>query len=251
MKDTIKAIIVDDEALARENLELTLKENCPDVFIIGKAGSVAEAKTLIENLEPNLVFLDIEMPEENGFSLLEQLDQINFDLIFATAHDQYAIKAIKYSALDYILKPIDGDELKSAIKKVKHRRTLANPEIDRQIQSLLENINKPESFTKIAFPVFDGVEYVNVEDIMYCQSDRNYTIIQIKDRDQLVISKTLSDVQALLPEEHFLRLHKSYLVNQNFITKYVKTLGSFVVMEDGAEITVSRRRKSEIDALFK
>lgn len=246
----IRAIVVDDELKGQKNLEFFLSSYCPQVEIVGIAGNAKDAFKLINDQKPNLLFLDIEMPQENGFQLLEKFDDINFEIIFTTAYDQYAIQAIKYAALDYILKPIDVDELEEAVKKVEKKFTKNDNHsevfMNDQIKALLNNIEEKQT-KKIAIPVAEGLELIEIDSIIRCQSSSNYTHIFLNNKKRITVPKTLSDIEKQLPENIFIRSHKSHLVNKNYVTKYIKNDGSYLVLEDETSVEVSRRKRQEIE----
>jgi two-component system LytT family response regulator len=230
----------------RENL---LKE-FPNIEIVAIVNSISLAQEAIKNLQPQLVFLDIEMPGGTGFELLENFNPINFDIIFTTAYDQYAIKAIKYSALDYLLKPIDPTELKEAINRFsskKHDQNLIN----NQFKTLLNNIGGETSHQKIAIPDGEGISFVKIADITHFQSDGSYTYMHlVGNKKPTLISKPIGDYQEMLENESFIRVHRSHLINIQYVDKYVKGDGGYTIMSDGTKIEVSRRKKADfIEAL--
>jgi two-component system LytT family response regulator len=218
-----------------------LERNCPEVEILAVCGSGADALKEISIQKPQLVFLDIEMPHMNGFELLEKLPLINFELIFTTSYDQYAIKAIRFSALDYLLKPIDRLDLLKAIQKVVQRQ---QPLLPQQLEILLQRLHQPVTpIQKIALPTMEGLQMIQVESIIYCSSDSNYTNLLLKNKQKLIASRTLKEVEEMLEPYNFIRVHHSFLVNHNEIVKYVKGEGGYLVMSNGASIDVSRSRK--------
>ena len=239
-----KVIIVDDEKGCRDTLQ-NLLENFLEIQIVAQATSVVEAENLINQLQPQLVFLDIEMPGGNGFELLEKFPDINFDIIFTTAFDQYAIKAIKYSALDYLLKPIDPDELKSAINRFstkKHDQNLIN----NQFKTLLSNISEESSHQKIAVPDGEGINFVKIKNIIRFQSEGSYTYMYTTEHPKpVLISKPMGEYQEMLINERFSRVHRSHLINLTHVTKYVKSDGGYAVMSDGTKVEVARRKKAD------
>src|SRR6476620_4980648 len=237
----IKAIIIDDEMHCRKTLSILLKEYCPDVQLIEQCENGESGVESIKKLKPDLVFLDIEMPRMNGFEILEQFPEIPFTVIFTTGYDQYAIKAFRFSALDYLLKPIDHEELKKAVEKVEKS---ISPPLTQQLEILLHKINhQAPSINKIALPTMDGLQMMPVDSIISCASDRNYTSILLKDNRKIVVSKILKELEEMLEEYSFLRVHHSYIVNLNEISKYVKGEGGYLVMSDGSSVDVSRSRK--------
>ncbi len=243
----IKAILVDDEVHCLDTLSILLQEYCPQVQILERCRSVDAALQAIKKWNPQLVFLDIEMPGKNGFELLEQFNEIPFSVIFTTSYDQYAIKALHFSALDYLLKPIDSKELIASVLKVQAQKQLPTAE---QFQMLLTQVQHKESgFKKIAVPTSEGFELVPVEQILRCEADDNYTHIFLKNKSKIIACRTLKEVEEQLHDfSFFIRVHHSYIVNLNEVTKYVRGEGGYVIMSDGSTVNVSRSRK---DALLK
>jgi two-component system LytT family response regulator len=237
----IKAIIVDDEPNCCKTLSILLNRYCPEVEVTGTYYNGIEALQAINTTSPNVVFLDVEMPKMNGFEMLEKLPSVNFHLIFTTSYDQYALKAFRFSAIDYLLKPVDREELQKAVKKVSERFALP---IAEQLQILLQKVNHPGNpVNKIALPTMEGLQMVLVESILYCESDDNYTILILKNNTKLVVSRTLKEVEEMLEEYSFVRVHRSYLVNINEIEKYIKGEGGYLLMTNGAMVDVSRNKK--------
>lgn len=240
----MKAIIVDDEEKSCVTLKNLVERHCPEVEVMQLCGSVEEALAAVRTHSPGLVFLDIEMPFDNGFRLLEMIPEPGFDVIFTTAYDHYAIKAIRFSAMDYLLKPVDVDELKVAVKKAGKRQhgktTPANYEL------LLAALRIKSKTAKIAVPTFDGLQMVNVEDIVKCTADESYTHITLAGGQKLVVSRILKDFDELLCDLNFFRVHNSSLINLIHVRKYVKGDGGYVVMSDGETVEVSRRKKNEL-----
>jgi two-component system LytT family response regulator len=238
----IKAIIIDDELHCINTLIMLLKAYCPGVSVIAECQSPIDGKNAIETLKPDLVFLDIEMPEMNGFKLLEQLNDISFALIFTTGYDQYAIKAIKFSALDYLMKPIDPNELMGAVKKVREQRHLPFAE---QFQMLLKQIyDKNNQFNKLAVPTSDGFELISIDQLMWCNADDNYTHFYLKNKTTITACRNLKEVEELLRGfDYFIRVHHSHIVNLKEVTRYVRGEGGYLVLSDGTSVNVSRTRK--------
>lgn len=236
----IKAIIVDDEPYCCESLGTLLQRYCPQVNVIDICYNGVSALKAIQEDAPQLVFLDVEMPKMNGFDLLEKLDEINFQLIFTTSYDQYAIKAIRYSALDYLLKPIDRDELQKAIQRVVHH--LRNP-LPEQIEMLLNKLRPGTPVSKIAIPTLEGLHMIMVDSVISCTADSNYTILYLKNKQKVIASRTLKEIEEMLEEFSFARVHHSFLVNLNEVEKYIRGEGGYVLMSDGSTIDVSRSRK--------
>ncbi len=239
----LKAIIVEDELSSRETLRNYLNDYCPDVNLIGEAANISEGKKAIELHQPDLVFLDVEMPFGNGFDLLESLDEIHFETIFVTAFSHYAIQAIQHSASNYILKPIDIDELVDAVEKVKKN----GAEKLNTTSVLLENLrNTQKQATKIVLPVLEGLEIIKAEDIVHCEAQDNFTKFFMEDGNTMLICRTLKHYQQILEPLGFLRIHKSHLINIEQIRKYLKGKGGFVLMSNDKELPVSPTRKSDL-----
>jgi two-component system LytT family response regulator len=207
----IRAILIDDEKHCRATLSIQLTKYCPDVLVLGAYGSGEEGLLGIAEHNPDVVFLDVEMPHMNGFEMLQQLQVIPFDIIFTTGYDEYAIKAIRFSALDYLLKPINKDDLRKAIDKV-HNKNRHN--LTEQFKVLLGKLdNKPKILQKIALPTLAGFELVLLNDIVHCQSDSNYTHVVVKNGKRFLVSRTLKEIEEMLDDHRFLRLHHSHIFN--------------------------------------
>jgi two-component system LytT family response regulator len=241
----IKAIIVDDEQRSRETLNGLIDRYCPDVFVIAQATGCKDGIEKAKKFDPDIVFLDIQMPDGSGFNFLEAFDKFNFEVIFTTAHDQYAIMAIKYSALDYLLKPVDPDELKIAINTFLQKKDKG--QINKNIKVLLDNIKSPQNDAKkIILSTSEGMHIVNTDDIIRCESDDYYTNFFFLNGTSLLISKTLKQNEAMLSDFNFIRPHKSHLVNIKYIKSYLKVDGGYILMTDGSKIPVSRRKRESI-----
>jgi two-component system LytT family response regulator len=237
----IKAIIVDDEPYCCDALELLLEKYCPEVKVAETCHSGELALAAIKTLNPQIVFLDIEMPKMSGFEMLEKLPEINFDLIFTTSYDQYAIKAIRFSALDYLLKPVDREELQQAVQKVVSR---SKDQVPQQLKILLQKISQPTvKVQRIALPTMEGLQLIPIDSIVSCSSSSNYTIFHLKDKQKITVSRTLKETEEMLEEHSFIRVHNSFVVNLNEISKYVKGEGGYLVMSDSTTIDVSRSKK--------
>ncbi len=245
----IKAIIVDDEAKSRTTLNSLLSTYCKNVDVLATADSVASAISEIDKHKPDLVFLDIEMPHGNGFTLFEKIPQPDFEVIFTTAYDQYAIKAIKCSALDYLLKPIDGDDLISAVNKIEDKQK--NKAEDKpNFELLLSNISLKGKSAKIAIPTFEGLQMISVEHIVKCTAQDSYTYITLVDGTKHLVSRILKEYDELLSDMNFFRVHHSCLINLAHVVKYMKGDGGYVVMTNGESVEVSRRKKNELLTLL-
>lgn len=237
----ITATIVDDEPDCCESLATLLQRYCAEVKILDICYSAASGLQSIKEHPPQILFLDIEMPFMNGFELLEKLGEVHFELIFTTSYDQYAIKAIRFSALEYLLKPIDREELQQSVQKAIKRNAAPLPQ---QLEMLLEKIKHPAiAINKIAIPTLEGFQLVLAESIIRCESESNYTFLFLKDKRKLIASRNLKDIEEMLEDYAFIRVHNSHLVNINEVEKYVKGEGGYLVMSDGAMVNVSRSRK--------
>jgi two-component system, LytTR family, response regulator len=244
----INAILVDDELHCLETLSILLKEYCPEVQIAEQCSSAQAALAAIKKIKPSVLFLDIEMPGMNGFELLEKIDSINFSIIFTTSYNQYAIKAIRFSALDYLLKPIDCEDLVAAVNKVMR---ITHPPSSEQLNMLMTIIQKGAGFSKVAVPTSEGFELIQANEIVYCEADDNYTYFFLKNKSKIVACRTLKDVEEQLESfSSFIRVHHSFLVNLNEVSKYVRGEGGYLLMSTGSTVNVSRSRKEALLKLF-
>lgn len=239
----LRAVLIDDEENSLGALKEKLLAHCPSIEIIGLCNSAKKGAETIDSLQPDIVFLDIEMPVTNGFVMLQQLRYKNFELIFTTAYDHYAIRAIRYSALDYLVKPIDVEELKAAIARAEEKKNQvhANPQIELLLEQL---VGTKRQFSKIAIATTEGLQFLRVEDILYLEANVNYTHIFCGDK-KYIASRTLKDFEELLPSSVFLRIHNSYIVNKNFVEKYIRGEGGQVVLSNGTVLDVAKRKKAE------
>jgi len=238
----IRAIIIEDEPRNRKFLKDLLMEMNDIISCEGEAATVRDGIHLINEKNPELVFLDVELRGESGFDLLEKLDEINFEIIFTTAYEQYALKAIQLSALDYLLKPINKNELIKSIEKAKKKQE-ANS-LNKNLQVLIQNIrsNNTEQY-QLAISSTDGIEFIHIKDIIYCQSDGPYTIFYLKSGNKIMTSKNLKEYEDLLTPHNFFRVHHSYLINMREIKKYIRGDGGYVKMSNNTDIDVSKRKK--------
>ncbi len=239
----IGAIIVDDEVKSRTTLKSLVERYCDEVDILGMAESVDQAIRLVKQKHPDLVFLDIEMPEKNGFEFLDKTPSGDFDVIFTTAYDSYALKAIKYSAADYLLKPIDIEELVEAVEKV--RQNEKRHQNQDQFHLLLTSLKEAQKPKRIALPTGKGLQFIEIDNIIRLESEGSYTTFFIKDQSKIIASKNLKEYEDLLISHNFIRIHHSHIINVDFIKEYVRGDGNYVVMEDGTTVTISRRKKDE------
>ena len=238
-----KAIIIDDEAKGRLALKQKLADYCPDIEVIAEADNGPEGIFLIEHHKPRVVFLDIEMPRMNGFDMLNEIKEKNFHVIFTTAYDQYAIKAIRFAAFDYLLKPVDIDELKAAVSKI---QDVKHTQVKTQVETLRQNMQQPKSqMHKLAIPALEGLFFYDVSDVVHLEANSNYTNIYFSNKTKIVASKTLKEFEELLPEEFFFRTHHSHIINLNYIKRYIKGDGGQIELQNGNYVDVSRRKKDE------
>lgn len=248
MVTQLKAIIVDDEERARNTLSTLLQEFCPSVSVEATCKNVPEAVEKIKEIQPDLVFLDIEMPEYNGFELFDFIENVNFETIFVTAYDHYAIKAFEVSAIDYLLKPVEIDLLQKAVQKAEKK--IVQPGIKEQV-SILKTAYKGEDVKKIALPLMDGLTFVDLSDIILLAADGAYTNVILKNKSKILVSKRLKFFEDLLENRPvFFRAHRSNLINVNYIRKYLKGKNT-IEMDNGTEVALSRDRKQEFENLLK
>lgn len=239
----ITCMLVDDEPLNLHGLEKMINRYCPDLSIIGKVSTLQEASQLIRSLHPQLVFMDIEMPRGNAFELLDNLGPIQFEIIFVTAYDRFAVKAFKYRALDYLLKPIDIDELKEAVQKAQERIHTPEARLP-QSPSHLRSSDR-YLFSKIGLRTSDGLLFYAIEDILYCSAVRSYTKFVFRKGKSLLVNGNLKEFENLLPNDCFCRVHDSHLVNLNHIMKYYSGKGAYIEMTDGQIIEISLRKRAD------
>lgn len=245
----IKAVIIDDEKNALEVLEMQLHQFCKEVSVIATCNGGKEGVKAIKEMQPDLVFLDIEMPHINGFDVLDQTKNLNYKVIFTTAYDQFAIKAFKFSAIDYLLKPIDIVDLQNAVEKA--QKESLNQNLEDKIKLLVEQYYPQKNRQKVALPVGNMLEFFDVDEIIRVESDSNYSHIFLANQKKITLSKTLKDVEENIKGEPFFRIHQSHLINTNHVEKAVKGENAYVMMRDGTTITVSRNRKEEFFELFR
>ena len=247
----LNAIIVDDEEYCRKSLFYLVEANCPSIYVTGMAKSVDEARELLKTHYVDIVFLDIAMPKENGFELLPDLEKNETSVIFTTAFDEYALRAIKASAIDYLLKPVNIEELKESIQKVfawkalKRNQNLDNQTYTASLKSLTENINSLEDIRKISLPDSQGFKVKDISDITYIEADNNYTRFYFKDAEKMIVAKALKDFEDVLNPDQFVRIHKSTIINLSYLQDYSNKNGLTVRMHDQTELVISRRRSPE------
>lgn len=240
---SLTAIIVDDEKHSRETLTKLIEEFCQETTVLTTANSVAEAIDKIKSNKPDVVFLDIELQSGIGFDILTQIDTINFEVIFTTAYEQYAIQAIKFSSLDYLLKPLGIEELKTAIEKAKKKK---DQEVyKKQLETLIDNLQQQPKFNKICLSTADSVEFINIKDIIYCKANGAYTLFILKNNISLLVSKHLKEYENLLIEQQFMRIHNSFLINLKEVKKFVKSDGGYIMMNNDDIINISKSKKEK------
>ena len=242
MTRQLKTIIVDDEQDAVEFINSIIGEYCTSLIVVGKANNVIQGVAEINEKKPDLVFLDVEMPNGTGFDLLAQFPEKDFDVVFITAFNHYAIKAIKFSAVDYILKPININEFIEAVDRVIKKRTEKTSNSNENLRVLMENI-RTSLPSRLAIPTADGMEYLNPKDIIRIEADRSYSWFFLSGNRKILVSKHLKEFQELLGERSFFRAHNSHLINLKFVRKFIRKEGGYIEMADNTVIPVSRNRK--------
>lgn len=242
----IKTILIDDEARALTSLEKLLSTHCPEIEILGTCRDADEAVEMLQQVQPDLVFLDISMPGKDGFELLESLPGIPFEIIFVTAYNQYMLQAFQFSAVDYILKPVDHRLLVTAVDRAIRR--IEQKSGTQHIETLLHNIKIPDNSRKrkLCIPSLRGFQVLESQDILYCEANSNYTNIHLVNRPGILASKPLLEYETLLQDSGFVRVHKSFLVNLDHIKEYIKGEGGSLILSNGKEVEVSRRKKEEL-----
>jgi two-component system LytT family response regulator len=237
----LKAIIIEDETKARRVLEELVKEYCPEIEIVASVDSVPEGVKAIKKLEPNLVFLDIEMPQYNGFQLFDFIEDVNFEVIFTTAYQEYAIQAFEVSAIAYLLKPIQIEKLVQAIEKVKEKNSQQSKERIQVMKSALGQ----EKVSKVALPISEGFLFVELNDIMYLNAEGAYTTIILRDGRKFLVSRNIKSFEEIFNYSFFFRPHRSYLINLNAVKQFIRQDGGYILMENGDSVSISKEKKEE------
>jgi two-component system LytT family response regulator len=240
----IRSIIIDDEQHCVKALVKDLQQNCSSIEITDSCYSAKDGIMAIKKHQPDLVFLDVEMPWMNGFEMLEILGDITFSIIFTTAHDEFAARAFRISAVDYLLKPIDAADLKSAVQKVEKK--LGEGSYLQHITNLLRNMRQPSIEQKVALPQREGYEFIEVSSIIYCQAEGAYTKVFIQGKKPMLISRILGDVEELLPPEIFQRIHHSTLINVTYVSQFLRSDGGYIVLKNGEKLSVSKAKKEAL-----
>jgi two-component system LytT family response regulator len=238
----LRAVLVDDDESNLSALREKLARHCPEVEVIGSCDNGADGIAMIEEQKPGIVFLDIEMPLMNGFVMLQQLHYRDFALVFVTAYDHYAIKAIRYSALDYLVKPVEIEELKSAVARALANQPNQSSQV--QLEILLEQLHKKQP-QRISIPTNDGLRFLQLDQVVHLEASSNYTYIYLATKQHFLVSRTLKEFEDMLPPEIFIRIHHSTIINKNYVEKYIRGEGGQVLMQDGKVLDVSKRKKAE------
>ena len=246
MNHKLKTVVIDDEQNAVDFIISIISEYCIDLEVSGQANNVSDGVSLIGKVHPDLVLLDVEMPNGSGFDLLSHFPEKDFDVVFITAFNHYAIKAIRFSAVDYILKPININEFIEAIQRVVVKRSKQAPGSDQKLKVLMENLRTPIP-SRLVIPVSDGLEYLNPKDIIRIEADRSYSWFYLTGDRKILVSKNLKEYQDLLGDRSFFRPHNSFLINLRYVKKYVKKEGGYILMTDGSQIPVARSREGGAD----
>ena len=242
---TLRTVLIDDETHSLESLQIEIENNCPELAVLELCRGAEHGIQAIRRHEPDLVFLDIDMPKMNGFEMLEHVADCSFDVIFATAYDEYAVRAIKVSAMDYLLKPVDPEDLKRAVARVVEKRSATDASL--RMDVLLTNLRSAENgFTKLAIPTTEGLELIDTADVIMCEADGSYASIHTSDGTSYLVSRTLKEITEMLDSPSFFRTHQSYLVNLQHANKYVRGSGGHLVMSNGKTAQVARARKEEL-----
>lgn len=244
----IRCVIIDDENNCLEMMEWLMKTYAPNVMIQDMCSSAEKGIEAIHKHRPDVIFLDIEMPRMNGFDMLEQFDKLFFDVVFTTAYDKFAIKAFKYSALNYLLKPVDPDDLAETIRRIEEKKSIPSKE---QLELLFQSVRQVKATAqRIALTTSDGMIFVSTQDIVYCEAESNYSNIVLASGKKIMVSKVLKDIDEALSGPDFFRVHHSFLINLNHIKKFIRGEGGYVIMDNDVSISISRSRRQEFMELF-
>jgi len=239
----LNVVIVEDEKHNRENLKAMLQEVPEGVQVLGEAANKTEAVDLIKATQPDLVLMDIELTEGTGFEVLSELPQSSFDVIFTTAFEHYALKAIKFSSIDYLLKPIDQDELSEAIRKARQKKDSVLRQ--KQLELLLSSLDQKQEQRNICLSTSEGIEFIKTSEILYCEASGSYTHFHLKGNHKLLVSKNLKEYAQLLDDQDYMRVHNSFLINLKEVKRFVKTDGGYILMNNDATIPISNKKRDE------
>ncbi|MNV16604.1 Transcriptional regulatory protein YpdB [compost metagenome] len=246
----LRAVVIEDIETIREEYVALIRQHCPSVNVVGQADSVASGVQLIKQLSPDLVFLDVDMPDGTGFDLLQKLSPVDFKVIFVTGYEDYAVRAFRFSAIDYLLKPLDAFELTEAVKKAEG--SLGQETFNTKLANLFANMERPKDLQKLILKTADRIYSVNVQDIIHCESDKNYTTFYFINDPKLVVSTNLKEYDAILSPHHFFRTHQSHLINMAYFDHYIKANGgNKIVLKNKQVIPLSVRKKDEFLDLLK
>lgn len=240
----IRAVLIDDEPNNLDNLAHLLREYCPALHIVGTATNASDGKALILQTDPDMVFLDIQMPGQSGFDLLRDLQTFDFELIFVTAFDQYAIQAIRFAAVDYLLKPVSPEELRQAVERA--TRNTRHKRRNLQLDNLLQLLQQPREAHRIALASLEETRFVRPADILRCESDNNYSIFYLVSREKLTVSRPIYEFEELLQPYGFVRCHQSHLINPQYVKSWIKKDGGYLLFDDGSRAPVSRAKKEDV-----
>jgi two-component system, LytTR family, response regulator len=239
----LRVVIVEDEIHSRETLKGMLEEFCEGVQIVGMAADVETAVTLIKETTPDLLFLDVELQTGTGFDVLDKVGEVGFDVVFTTAFEQYAVKAIKLSSLDYLLKPIDVEELQLAVEKAKVKN---DDEVQkRKLEILMSNLEPSTGKKRICLATGDSIEFINIPDILYCEANGAYTNFHLSSGTAILVSKNLKEYETILSDQNFMRVHNSFLINLAEVKKFVKSEGGYILMKNNSQISISQKKRDE------
>lgn len=246
----VKAVIIDDEENNIDNLQCILQQYCPQVEVMAVANNAVKGSSIILQYQPDIVFLDIEMPVQNGFELLRSLPEHNFEIIFVTAHEQYGIQAVKFAAIDYLLKPINVEDLKAAVARAVQKRVHIKRNLQLEnLMAILQN-QQPKSEHRIALPTARETRFAKTEEIVRCESSNNYTTFYFTTGEKLIVSKPIYEYENLLADYHFIRCHQSHLVNKKYIKSWVKEDGGYLLLDDKTQIPVARQKREMVKELL-
>ena len=245
----LKAVVIDDiENIRKKNIAI-IKASCPNVSVIGQADSVASGVEVIRQLSPDIVFLDVEMPDGTGFDLLQKLKPINFKVIFITGYEDFAIRAFRFSAIDYLLKPLDAADLVDAVKKAED--SLGKEVFDMKLSNLFSNLERPKDLQKLVLKTSDKIYSVNIQDIVNCESDKNYTTFNFINAPKLIVSTNLKEYETMLSPYNFFRTHQSHLINMAYFDHFIKADGgNTIMMKNKTSVPLSVRKKEEFLVLL-
>jgi two-component system, LytTR family, response regulator len=239
----LRVVIVEDEIHSREALKSLLQEFCKDIDVVGLAGDVNTAVTIINKTTPDLVFLDVELQTGTGFDVLDRVGDIQFEVVFTTAFEQYAVKAIKLSSLDYLLKPIDIEELQRAVEKASVKK---DDEIrKRKLEILMSNLEPSSGIKRICLATGDSMEFINISDIMYCEASGAYTKFHLNGGASILVSKNLKEYEIILTDHNFMRVHNSFVINLAEVKKFIKSEGGYILMKNDSQISISQKKRDE------